>query len=318
MTVALTTLNRTTATLARSDQQTCKAILRKGSRSFSFASWLLPRRVRQDVVALYAFCRVADDEIDLGSSPALAAAALRQRIDALASGRPRDYAVDRALAQVVHKHRIPVMLLHALVEGFEWDNSGRVYPDLGALQGYAARVAASVGVMMSLIMGVRDSERLARACDLGVAMQLTNIARDVGEDVRAGRLYLPQSWLDDTSFDLDHWRAHPEPHPVIRRAVDRLLAHADRLYARADAGIATLPRDCQTAIYGARLIYAAIGDVVAEHKFDSVTNRAVTSSSQKFRLTWQALWTRPSQSPALELPPLRETEFLIDACRGAF
>ncbi len=315
MTVALSTIAQPNHALMRSDQQTCRSILRKGSRSFSLASWLLPSRIRDDVTALYAFCRVADDEIDLGAHPELAAAALRQRIDALVSGCPHDHAVDRALSRVVQKHQIPPRVLHAVIEGFEWDNAVRTYADLDELHGYCARVASTVGVMMSLIMGVREPELLARACDLGVAMQLTNIARDVGEDARAGRVYLPLSWLDDPSFDLAAWQQDPQPHPVVQRAVERLLAHADRMYARADAGIEGLPRDCRSAIYGARVIYSAIGDEIRERSFDSVSGRAFVSTGRKLRLMLRALWRPPGKSPARCLPALAETAFLVEAVK---
>ena len=97
------------------------------------------------------------------------------------------------LSDVVSDFAIPRELLDALIEGLAWDDMGRRYHDIAELRAYSARVASTVGVISTLIMGIRTSETLARAADLGVAMQLTNIARDVGEDARAGRLYLPTS-----------------------------------------------------------------------------------------------------------------------------
>ena len=99
--------------------------------------------------------------------------------------------------------RIPRALPEALLEGFAWDAAGRRYETLDEVEHYAARVAGCVGAMMTLVMGRRDPAILARACDLGVAMQLTNICRDVGEDARAGRLYLPLAWLRDNGIDPD-------------------------------------------------------------------------------------------------------------------
>jgi len=299
--------------LARRDLETCKAILRRGSRSFSLASWLLPARVRGPATALYAFCRVADDAIDLGEHPQQAATMLRQRVGAMAKGQPHDHAVDRALCQVMQAHAIPPELLHAMIEGFEWDNSGRTYADLGELHAYAARVGATVGVMMCLLMGVRDPNRLARACDLGVAMQLTNIARDVGEDARAGRLYLPESWFAMHGVEVDNWRQDPTANAGVGAIVHRLLAQADRLYNRADAGIAVLPRDCRSAILGARRLYAAIGQVIAARNYDSVSERAYVRTVEKLRLALSAMLSRPSPSPALELEPLPQCRFLIEA-----
>ena len=89
-------------------------------------------------------------------------------------------------------------------------------------------------------MGARSADLIARACDLGVAMQLTNIARDVGEDARAGRLYLPRAWLREAGVDPVEWLATPRFRPEIAAVVARLLKHAEGLYARADAGIAGL------------------------------------------------------------------------------
>jgi phytoene synthase len=147
--------------------------------------------VRDSATALYAFCRLADDAIDEGDTETgartRALATLAQRLDAAYTGRPHDDPADRAFAQIVAQHHIPRAVPEALLEGFAWDLQGRRYETLADLHDYAARVAGTVGVMMAMLMGVRAPAALARACDLGIAMQLTNIARDVGEDARAGR-----------------------------------------------------------------------------------------------------------------------------------
>src|SRR5262249_29646094 len=152
------------------------------------------------------------------------------------------------------------------------------------LTGYAARVASSVGVMMTLVMGPRAAAVLSRACDLGAAMQLTNIARDVGEDARRGRLYLPTDWLAEARGDPDAFLPSPRFDERTGRVVARLLGSAGALYARADRGIASLPRDCRAAIRGALLIYADIGRVIAARGYDSVTSRAVVSTPRKLWL----------------------------------
>ncbi len=111
--------------------------------------------------------------------------------------------------RVVRRSPCRAPCLDALLEGFAWDAAGRRYDTLDDLLDYAARVAGAVGAMMAVLMGVRDPALLARACDLGVAMQLTNIARDVGEDARAGRLYLPLAWLREAGIDPDAFLADP-------------------------------------------------------------------------------------------------------------
>jgi phytoene synthase len=136
---------------------------------------------------------------------------------------------------------MPRELPEALLEGLAWDGMERRYASLSDLRSYSARVASAVGAMMCVLMEVRDPHALARACDLGVAMQLTNIARDVGEDARAGRLYLPTDWMEAEGIDIDAFLADPRPSPQIRRIVKRLLAEANRLYFRSEPGIARLP-----------------------------------------------------------------------------
>lgn len=304
--------------LAAADQQHCADLLRRGSKSFSMAAKLLPARTRPQVTAFYAFCRVADDAIDQSEDPERALAQLHRRIDAIYRGEPNDDPVDRALAWVVESAEIPRPLLDALLEGFAWDLEECRYERLEQTLAYAARVASVVGVIMTLIMGVRERETLARACDLGAAMQLTNIARDVGEDARLGRLYLPAQWLREEGVDPEAFMRSPTPEPGVRRATARLLAEAARLYERARAGIPALPRDCRPAIRAASLIYGDIGRVIALREHDSVTGRAYTSMGSKLWLLARAwLGSVRADGAAWAEPPLPEVAFLVDAVRGS-
>jgi 15-cis-phytoene synthase len=298
------------------DFAACRALLRGGSRSFLAASLLLPRRVREPAAALYAFCRVADDAIDLcGAVASLddTLSQLRDRLDRAYEGRPAEYPTDRALADVVARFALPRALLDALLEGFEWDASGRRYEDLPALNAYAARVAGSVGAMMAVLMGARSPALVARACDLGTAMQLTNIARDVGEDARAGRLYLPVEWLREAGVDPDAWLVRPVFTDALGGVVERLLRAADALYTRADAGIAGLPFGCRPGIRAARHLYAEIGHEVARQGFDSTTTRAVVSTQRKIHLLGRALITKSRVAQSLSAPSLPEAGFLVAA-----
>lgn len=297
------------------DLSACRALLRNGSKSFHAASRLLPPSVRAPATALYAFCRLADDAIDgEGASPA-ALAALSERLDLVYAGRPLNHPCDRALAAIVEAHALPRALPDALLEGLAWDAEGRRYHDLSALNAYAARVAGTVGAMMAVLMGVRAPEPLARACDLGVAMQLTNIARDVGEDARMGRLYLPVSWLEEAGIDADAWLARPVFGPALGAVVARLLAAAEELYDRAAPGIGALPLACRPGIGAARLIYAEIGREVQRRGLDSVSSRAVVPRARKLTLLARSLAAAPlaSAGPALAHPPLAETRFLVQA-----
>lgn len=299
--------------LAPDDLAACRALLRHGSRSFHAASLLLPRRVREPATALYAFCRVADDAIDHGTDAPAAAAELRRRLELVYAGRPLSVASDRALAHVVSHYAIPQALPEALIEGLEWDAEGRRYETLRDLEAYAVRVAGTVGTMMTLLMGRRDVATLARACDLGVAMQLTNIARDVGEDVRAGRVYLPLSWLREAGIDADDFVARPHFSPQLATVIARLLDAASILYERADAGIADLPADCRPAIHAAGLVYSEIGRDVARRGFDSVSGRAVVSSTRKLQLLARACVKAVASGKRRDDTILGEAAFLLNA-----
>ncbi|WP_428483699.1 phytoene/squalene synthase family protein [Rhodopila sp.] len=262
------------------DMAACRVLLRGGSKSFDVASRLLPKSVCDPAVALYAFCRVADDAIDQGGGGG-SLQWLRERLALAYDGRPLPLATDRAFARIVDRFAIPRALPEALLEGFAWDAEGRRYQTLSALHGYAVRVAGTVGAMMAVLMGVRDAERLAAAIDLGVAMQLSNIARDVGDDARNGRLYLPLDWLLEAGIDPDGFLAAPRHSPALGRVIRRLLTTADQYYRRAGAGIARLPLACRLGIGAARLLYAEIGQEVSRRGLDAISERAVVSGRRK-------------------------------------
>ncbi len=312
---------RTLALRREQDLLACVELMRGGSRSFFAASRLLPARMRAASIALYAFCRVADDLVDQaqarGDDVHRSLEALHQRLDAIYQDRPQSFVEDRALAVVVHQYELPRGLLEALLEGFAWDAQGRRYHSLEDLHAYAARVAGSVGAMMCWIMGGRSASTLARACELGVAMQLTNIARDVGEDARQGRLYLPRQWLEQAGLDADAWLIKPCISPPLQEVVERLLQDADRLYQQATAGVAGLPRDCRAAIVAARLIYAEIGHQLRREGLNSVDHRTVVSRSRKLALLSRAWWPVLPSPEHTHAPPLPAIAYLVDVCEQA-
>lgn len=300
------------------DMAHCVEAIRHGSRSFHAASKLLPARVRDPALALYAFCRLADDAVDLQAAKAEAVLRLHERLDKAYAGRPEDRPADRAFAAIIEEFDMPRELPDALLEGLAWDAMERRYDDLSALRAYSARVASAVGAMMCVLMRVRDRDALARACDLGVAMQLTNIARDVGEDAREGRLYLPLDWLEEAGIDPEAFLANPRMTPDLGVVVRRLLGEAAALYHRSEAGIAMLPVDARPGIFAARFIYAGIGWAVARNGYDSVKHRARTNRGQK--LGW-LIWSVARAAGTLAVPrsamlharPVPETAFLVDA-----
>jgi 15-cis-phytoene synthase len=299
--------------VASADLAACRALLRHGSRSFYAASLLLPRHVREPATALYAFCRVADDAVDQTHTPAIALAALRERLDAIYAGTPRQDPVDRALAAVVRDFAMPRTLLDALLDGFAWDAENRRYANISALRAYAARVAGTVGVMMTVLMGGRHAATLARACDLGVAMQLTNIARDVGEDARNGRLYLPLDWMHEAGLDPEAFLRDPVFDARVARVVRRLLDHAAGLYDRSRDGVAALPADCRPAIHAARLVYSEIGTIIAVNGYDSVSRRAYVSGRRKLGLLAEAMLAARAGNSGQPHRVLDEVLYLVEA-----
>jgi phytoene synthase len=222
-------------------------------------------------------------------------------------------APDRAFAAPVERFAVPRALPEALLEGFEWDADGRDYDTIEGVLDYSARVAAAVGAMMTVIMGVRDAHVLARACDLGSAMQLTNICRDVGEDARNGRVYLPKAWLREEGLDVEAWLANPTYNEAVGAVTKRVLEMAETLYQRAESGIAKLPVACRPGIYAARLLYAEIGREVARNGYDSVTTRAVVAPARKVTLLSRAVAATPFPGRRCAEPALPENQFLVSA-----
>ena len=308
--------------MRQDDLEHCRAVIKTGSLSFHAASKLLPQKVRDPALALYAFCRLADDEVDEGREKARAVLELSARLEDAYAGKPRNAPEDRAFAAIIEEFDMPRALPEALLEGLAWDAQERRYATLSGVRSYSARVASAVGAMMCVLMRVRDGHALARACDLGVAMQLTNIARDVGEDARAGRIYLPLEWLDEVGLTTDALLQSDAAGPKVCRLVRRLLAEARRLYLRSEAGVPALPMGARTGIYAARHIYAGIGSALARNNHDSITMRARTTTPQK--MGWMALSAARAagsvvipRSAVLYARPLDEVRFLVEATADA-
>ena len=280
------------------DLALCRQMIRQGSKSFHMASLLLPNIYRQHARALYGFCRMADDLVDHATSPVEAVEQLSQRLNAIYAGAPADNPTDRAFADVVLRFAIPRAVPDALIEGFVWDAQGHHYQTQSDITAYGVRVAGTVGVMMALIMGERRPEALARAIDLGVAMQFSNIARDVEEDQKLGRQYLPGEWLGEGA----------------PKAATRLVQEAETIYARAASGIAQLPRSCRASINAARLLYREIG-LVAQHQ--NHKGRAIVSTARKLKLVAYAILQTPWLRPKNPTPCLPEGQFLLDAVAEA-
>ncbi|TPV95358.1 MAG: phytoene/squalene synthase family protein [Myxococcales bacterium FL481] len=294
--------------------QQCREALEHGSKSFAMAARILPARVRVPATIFYAFCREADDLIDEGEDPARALDQLRDRVDAVYQGHPT-HARDQGLAYLVQAYGLPRCVFEALLDGFAWDVQSREMQTTTDLYDYCVRVASSVGVAICYFVGVTDRVTLARACDLGVAMQLTNIARDVGEDLGRGRVYVPTNWLP----------RHVPPRDsltnatVARDMARELVTRSRVLYRRADLGLDRLPLSVRPSLRAAALIYAAIGDVVRRPQHNVLRTRAVVSTRHKLVCVARALLRtalpsrfKPEATRAVVFaPPLAEAECLL-------
>ncbi len=204
------------------------------------------------------------------------------------------------LAEVVQRHGLEPALLQEHLRGFRMDIEGAHYRTLADTLLYCYRVAGVVGLMMARVMGVRDAALLDRACDLGIAFQLTNIARDIVEDAAIGRVYLPAEWLSEAGVAPDQidLPAHRE---ALAGVAARLVEAAEPYYTSALAGIGALPLRSAWSIATARGVYRAIGRHVKARGGHAWDVRVATSGLEKIWLTARggavALATRAGTSP---------------------
>jgi len=206
-------------------------------------------------------------------------------LDAVYAGREVADPVLRIFQRSVHSRRIPIEYARDLLAGMEMDVRARRYESMDDLIDYCYHVAGCVGLMMCHVMGMKDEAALPNAAHLGIAMQLTNICRDVEEDWERDRLYLPNDLLTrlgapDLAARLDEPFPEEAREPVAR-AIGEVLDEADRYYRSGDAGLPALAWRCTVAIRTARVVYSSIGSRIREQKCDPLAGRAWVSSADK-------------------------------------
>lgn len=273
--------------------------IRAGSKSFALASRLFESATRPLVWDLYAWCRHCDDVTDgqvsghghaVVADRAVRVAELRRLSDRALGGDGAAGPAFAGLARVVAATRLPGRYVHDHLAGFEMDAAERRYDTLDDTLSYCYHVAGVVGLMMAWIMGVRDQDTLLRGCDLGMGFQLTNIARDVNDDVVNGRIYLPAAWLGEAGATLVAGEAMSLPaREAVVPVVARLLDEADRYYASAWYGVSALPWRSAWSVATARHVYADIGAVVRRRGASAWDTRAATGRGQKVGRVVQAL-----------------------------
>ena len=264
----------------------CRWMIRKGSKSFSLAAKLFDSETRDAAFFLYGWCRYCDDQVDHARKTA-SQDELAKRVESLKEDTAAAFSfveqrepVFVALQYIVHRYGIPAHYALELIEGMAMDARGTRYNSLKELLLYCYRVAGTVGLMMSHVMGLRDESALKHAADLGIGMQLTNIARDIIEDAAMGRIYLPLSWLQEAQIPAAEVAA-PEYREKLAMLSLRLLREADRYYRSGDAGLWYLSFRSACAVSASRQVYSEIGSLLLRKGARAWDQRTYVTGSLK-------------------------------------
>lgn len=291
-------------------QAHCRKMITVGSKSFSMASRLFKEAERDGAFFLYGWCRYCDDQIDeiIDTKKQLERlASLRSSTrDAFAQKRGSE-SVFEALRYIAGKYKIPSQYAEELLNGMEMDIRKDRYPLFDDLVLYCYRVAGTVGLMMSHVMGVSDEKALRHASDMGIAMQLTNIARDVVEDAEMGRMYLPIEWLSEEGLSEKSGKDLLQ-RDRVQRVVRKLLREADRYYASGNAGLKFLPFRAAFAVAAASRIYSEIGRLVLARGSNAWDTRTVVSTPRKLRAVGEGLWLVLRTVPYRMLKPWKRAQ----------
>jgi phytoene synthase len=283
---------------------TCRQVIAVHSKSFALASRLLPAESRDDAAGVYAWCRHADDAVDLAATAEQGAALeqLRGELDRSYDGERQTDLVLAAFQDVAARRGIPREYPEELLAGMEMDATGTDYDSLDRLLHYCFRVAGTVGLMMCHVLGVSEPSAVRHATHLGMAMQLTNICRDVLEDWERGRLYLPDTLLAECGApDLRAAVGAALPRAAedaLACAVRRLLAEADRFYASGDRGLPMLSWRAALSIRTARLVYSRIGRRIEQRGCDVFAGRQHVPLHAKLGLVTRATAQAAAEAPA--------------------
>lgn len=256
-------------------------LIAKAGRTFYFASLLLRRDLRRDIALAYYFCRTVDDIADADPPPADRDATLERLAQAILEG-DTNHEIVRPLGPLVAKFPHIRNYLSALALACQRDSKTLSIRDEAELETYAFGVAGNVGLLMYPLLGGVDPEGEPLAADLGIAMQLTNIARDVLEDRERGRVYLPTEWIDGR--DLHQMTAEElRTDRVVVEAVRRMVRLARARYERGLSGLRYLAPENRFAIQVAARCYAAIGDTVIQGE-RLAAHRVIVPLSKKISL----------------------------------
>ena len=272
----------------------CRWMIEKGSKSFSLAAKLFDPATRDAAFFLYGWCRYCDDQVDQAgpvvdqSGLAARLKALKDKTAAAFSFAPQQEPVFVALQYIAHRYGIPSHYALELIEGMAMDVRATRYTGLNELLLYCYRVAGTVGLMMAHVMGLRDEAALKHAADLGIAMQLTNIARDIVEDAAMGRIYIPSTWLGEAGIAADQIAA-PKNRNKLAMLTLRLLREAERYYRSGDDGLWHLSFRSACAVAAARNVYSEIGALLLQQGARAWDGRTYVTGSRKIRVILAAI-----------------------------
>jgi phytoene synthase len=284
--------------MIRSDALQCEKIVRRHARTFTLASYFLPTRKRRAAFAFYSLCREADDIVDSAVCTdrkivARKLQAHRRDLTEALEARPRG-PVFREVLWAVREFSIPGEIMFELLDGVARDLEPGTYETWDELEHHCEGVASTVGIMCARIFGVPGGPtQLKLAVDyartLGVAMQLTNILRDVGEDARNGRCYLPTEELKRFSIEREEvLESTLAGDPRWNRLMTFEISRARALYENALPGIAMLSQDSQRCAAACAIGYAAILDALEHINYDSVSTRASVGTLARIGILWDA------------------------------
>lgn len=273
-----------------------KAVIEHHAKSFSIAAKFLPEKKRWATYAVYAFCRYADNIMDKPRERMIEE--ISDELDMLQDEIYKAYEYGEsehpsvcAFIAAANEYKIPIEYAIDLIKGVMMDKNLKRYDDFDQLYLFCYRVAAVVGLMMTYVLGFSKEETLVYAEKLGIAMQLTNILRDVGEDADMGRIYLPQDEMERfgvSDDDILNKRFTKNVKALIKFQVDR----ARNYYREAEPGIPQLDRDAQFAIYAASRIYGGILNKLVERDYNPFLGRVFVPKSQKVQILLSEFFKR--------------------------
>ena len=266
----------------------CQTKAAQSGSSFYYSFLFLPQEQRRAITALYAFCREVDDVVDECSDAGVARVKLawwRNEVASLYEGRPQ-HPVATALAEVTRQFDLPQQRLQEIIDGMEMDLDYNSYPDFAALRLYCHRVASVVGLLSAEIFGYQDPRTLDYAADLGLAFQLTNIIRDVGEDARRNRIYLPLDELREHRVSASEIAAARESDD-FRRLMEFQIERALGFYRQALAALPAIDRRSQRAGLVMAAIYRALLDEIRADGCRVLTRHTSLTPIRKLWIAWK-------------------------------